>query len=66
MFYRQLFDLLDPAERHQFYGLLVLVILMALIDLVGVAAVLAFLAVASDPATIHDNSVRSWLYETAA
>ncbi len=63
--YRQLFDLLDPAERRQFYGLLVLVIVMALIDLVGVAAVLPFLAVASDPARIHTNSVLSWLYETS-
>lgn len=63
--YRQLFDLLDPAERRQFYVLLVLVILMALIDLVGVAAVLPFLAVAADPARIHQNSILSWLYETS-
>lgn len=63
--YRQLFDLLDPAERRQFYGLLALVILMALIDLVGVAVVLPFLAVASDASRIHDSSVLSWLYETS-
>jgi ABC-type multidrug transport system fused ATPase/permease subunit len=61
--YRKLYDLLGPAERHQFYGLLVLVILMALIDIVGVAAVLPFLAAASDPAQIHKSSVLSWMYE---
>ncbi len=63
--YRQLFDLLDPAERRQFFGLLVLVILMAMIDLVGVAAVLPFLVVASDPARIHSSPGLSWLYETS-
>jgi ATP-binding cassette, subfamily B, bacterial PglK len=60
--YRQLFDLLDPSERRQFYGLLVLVFLMALIDMVGVAAVLPFLAVAADPTKIHDSQTLSWLY----
>jgi ABC-type multidrug transport system fused ATPase/permease subunit len=63
--YRQLFDLLDPGERRQFYMLLVLVILMALIDLVGVAVVFPFLAVASDPSRIHTNAVLNWLHETS-
>ena len=47
------------------YGLLVLVTLMALIDLAGVAAVLPFLAVASDPAIIHNSAMLSWLFETS-
>jgi ABC-type multidrug transport system fused ATPase/permease subunit len=63
--YRRLFELLDPPERRQFYGLLILVILMALIDLIGVAVVLPFLAVAADPSKIHDSSALSWLYETS-
>ncbi|MCU0826576.1 MAG: ABC transporter ATP-binding protein/permease [Tabrizicola sp.] len=63
--YRQIFDLLDQAERRQFYILLALVILMALIDLIGVAAVLPFLAVAADPARIHENELLRWLYEAS-
>ena len=51
--YRQLFALLDRAERRQFYLLFGLVTLMAVIDLVGVAAVLPFLAVATDLSLIH-------------
>lgn len=63
--YRQMFDLLDAAERRQFLGLLALVVLMALIDLVGVAAVLPFLAVAADPSRIHDSPTLQWLYDSS-
>lgn len=63
--YRQIFELLNPAERRQFYLLLVLVILMALIDLVGVAAVFPFLAVAADPSKIHSNAITNWLYDAS-
>ncbi len=61
--YRQLFDLLGPDERRQFYTLLVLVVVVALVDLVGVAAVLPFLAVASEPGIIRENPVLDWLYD---
>ena len=54
--YRQLFALLDRAERRQFYLLFALVTLMAVIDLVGVAAVLPFLAVATDPDVVRQNA----------
>ena len=63
--YRQLFDLLSPVERRQFYLILALVILMALIDLVGVAAVFPFLAVAADPSAIHSSAVLSKLYDAS-
>jgi ABC-type multidrug transport system fused ATPase/permease subunit len=59
--YRQIFALLDRAERHQFGLLLVLVILMALVDMVGVAAVLPFLAVAADPSVIEGSRILSAL-----
>ena len=61
--YRQLFALLDRAERRQVYALLVLVSLTALIDLIGVAAVLPFLAVASDPEIARENTFLVALYE---
>ena len=60
--YRQLFALLDRAERRQFYMLFGLVTLMALIDLVGVAAVLPFLAVATDPDVVRQNAMLAALY----
>jgi ABC-type multidrug transport system fused ATPase/permease subunit len=60
--YRQLYALLDPDERRQFYVLLVLVIGMAVVDMVGVAAVLPFLAVAADPAVTHDSRFLASLY----
>jgi ABC-type multidrug transport system fused ATPase/permease subunit len=60
--YRQLFALLDRAERRQVYGLLVLITLMALIDLVGVAAVLPFLAAAADPEVVRENAFLAALY----
>lgn len=63
--YRQLFALLDRAERRQFYGLLVLVTLMALVDLVGIAGVLPFLAVAADPAISRENATLALLYDTS-
>jgi ABC-type multidrug transport system fused ATPase/permease subunit len=62
--YRQLFALLDRAERRQVYGLLMLITLMALIDLVGVAAVLPFLAVAADPEVVRENAFLAALYST--
>jgi ABC-type bacteriocin/lantibiotic exporter with double-glycine peptidase domain len=60
--YRQLFAILDRAERRQVYGLLVFSSLMALIDLVGVAAVLPFLAVAADPGIVLENAVLAEVY----
>ena len=60
--YRQLFALLDRAERRQFYLLFALVTLMAMIDLVGVAAVLPFLAVATDPEVVRQNAMLAALY----
>ncbi len=60
--YRQLFALLDRAERRQFYLLFGLVTLMAVIDLVGVAAVLPFLAVATDPDVVRENAMLAALY----
>ena len=60
--YRQLFALLDRAERRQFYLLFGLVTLMAVIDLVGVAAVLPFLAVATDPEAVRQNAMLAALY----
>lgn len=60
--YRQLFALLDRAERRQVYGLLALITLMALVDLVGVAAVLPFLAVAADPEVARENAFLAGLY----
>ena len=61
--YRQLFALLDRAERRRVFALLLLVSLMALIDLIGVAAVLPFLAVAADPWIAQENAFLATLYE---
>jgi ABC-type multidrug transport system fused ATPase/permease subunit len=61
--YRQLFSLLDPSERRQFYGLLFLVTLIALVDLVGVAAVLPFLAFAANPEVAKESAGLAFLYE---
>ena len=63
--YRQLFALLDRAERSQAYGLFVLITLMALVDLVGVAAVLPFLAVAADPEVVRESAFLTALYTTS-
>jgi ABC-type multidrug transport system fused ATPase/permease subunit len=63
--YRQLYDLLDRAERRQLALLLLLVIGMALVDMVGVAAVLPFLAVAADPAAARGHWFLAALYEAS-
>ena len=61
--YRQLFALLDRAERRRVFALLVLITLMALIDLIGVAAVLPFLAVAADPEVALESAVLTAVYK---
>ena len=61
---RKIFELLNRQERMQAFGLLGLTIVMAFLELVGIASILPFIAVLSEPETIHENRWLKLAFET--
>lgn len=55
---KKLLDLLSPRDRLVLLGMMGLLVIIALIEMVGIAAVMPFMAVATNPETIHTNK---WL-----
>ena len=47
--YRKLLDLMTPAERRRFYGILGIIMFSGLAEMLSVAAILPFMAVLADP-----------------
>ena len=47
--YRKLLDLMTPAERRRFYGILGIITFSGLAEMLSVAAILPFMAVLADP-----------------
>lgn len=61
---RQLFSLLSPEQRKQFYMLQLLVIIMAFTELLGIASIAPFMALVGDISLLQkEGSVFSILYE---
>ena len=61
---RQLLDLLTPRERRNLYLLFGCeVLIMAGLEVISVASIMPFLSVASDPASVHENTYLAWAYE---
>lgn len=61
---RQLFSLLSPQQRKQFYILQFLVIVMAFTELLGIASIAPFMALVGDISLLQkEGSVFSILYE---
>lgn len=60
---KQLFTLLTPKQRKQFYRLQMLVIAMAVMELLGIASIGPFMALVADPTLIKSNTVLAELYQ---
>lgn len=61
---RQLFSLLSPQQRKQFYMLQLLVIIMAFTELMGIASIAPFMALVGDISLLEkEGSIFSKLYE---
>lgn len=61
---RQLFSLLSPEQRKQFYMLQLLVIIMAFTELLGIASIAPFMALVGDISLLEkEASVFSTLYD---
>jgi ATP-binding cassette, subfamily B, bacterial PglK len=62
--YKMLLSLFTPREKKIFYIVMVGAIISAVIETVGVASILPFLAILSDPSSIQDNNILSFMYNT--
>lgn len=60
---RQIFRLLTPAQRRQYYTLQLLVILMALGELLAIASIAPFMALVGDPAILQGENILATLYQ---
>ena len=54
---RQLFEVLTPAQRKNYYFLQVLVILMAIMEIIGVASIVPFMALVGDMDQLNQDSI---------
>jgi ATP-binding cassette, subfamily B, bacterial PglK len=61
--YKMLISLFTPHERRVFYIVMGVIVFSAIGETVGVASLLPFLAILSDPATIHTNKLLSFTYD---
>lgn len=59
---KELFLLLTPAQRKQFYTLQVLVVLMAFGEIIGVASIAPFMALVGDMSIIEGDNLLAELY----
>ena len=60
---RQIFRLLTPVQRRQYYTLQLLVILMSLGELVAIASIAPFMALVGDPAILQGENILATLYQ---
>jgi ABC-type multidrug transport system fused ATPase/permease subunit len=60
---KELFQLLSPVQRKQFYLLQVLVVLMAFTELVGIASIAPFMAIVGDVSLLNGDGLFAKLYE---
>lgn len=60
---KKIFSLLNPAERLQALGILILTIMMAFLEMAGIASILPFIAVLSAPEKIHENKWGQQLFD---
>src|SRR5579862_7106008 len=59
---RNIFSLINPAERSQAYWCFLAMLLMAIMDVIGVASIMPFMAVISDPEAVQHHTKLAWLY----
>jgi len=59
----KLFGLLTPQEKKSALYLVLMIVLMTFIDGLGIASVMPFMAVLSDPQSIQEHSLLSFVYQ---
>lgn len=59
---RELFSILSPLQRRQFYLLQLLVVLMAFAEIVGVMSIGPFMALVADPAVLTQDNLLADAY----
>lgn len=59
---RQLFSLLTPLQRKNFYRLQVLVVIMAFIELLSITSIAPFMAIVGDVSLLEKNNILAQLY----
>src|SRR4051794_5356623 len=62
--FKQIFRLLNKAERAEVYRCFCAMLLMALVDVGGVASIMPFMAVISDPEAIQHHAKLAWVYQS--
>jgi len=63
---RELFSLLSPVQRRQFYILQVLVVLMSFAEIAGVASIGFFMALIGNPELLYQDTFLGELYQQSA
>jgi ATP-binding cassette, subfamily B, bacterial PglK len=60
---KELFSVLTPSQRRQFYTLQVLVIIMALTEVVGVISIIPFMALVGDMTLLQQDTIIAQVYQ---
>lgn len=63
MVLRRLFELLSKSDRLRFVALLIVLIFLAMLEMAGIASILPFMAIVTNPETIHTSRLLSAVYE---
>lgn len=59
---RQLLSIFSPRERLRLVGVLIAMLSMGIMQMAGVGVILPFVALLSNPETVHSNALLSWFY----
>ncbi|MBR5422315.1 MAG: ABC transporter ATP-binding protein [Lachnospiraceae bacterium] len=62
---KKIFLVLEPKQRLQLVGIVVLIFINSLLELLGVSAVLPLIKAVTDPASIQSSSITRFLWELA-
>ena len=60
---QQLFSILTPKQRRQYFVLQFLVVAMAIVEIIGIASILPFMALVGDMSLINKEANLSYLYQ---
>src|SRR5690606_11103331 len=63
MVHRRLFELLSKSDRLRFVAPLIVLIFLAMLEMAGIASILPFMAIVTNPETIHTSRLLSAVYE---
>jgi ATP-binding cassette, subfamily B, bacterial PglK len=61
---RKLLKLFTIKERRKLYLLFGIMVVSSIIEVAGIASIMPFLSVLTNPSTIQDNKILSWLYSS--